>query len=168
MTADALRETLLGDGTQTSRWLARASAEDVRRTCLGVLDALPGPAERAPVLTPVRARLAEAGPERLVDEVAPGLHYGPGVLDDVVLVTSPQVAPIVVELGQPDRTVIVHPPLGEGVRLRDLGRALGDATRMRLLQLSGAAPARCPSCATPSTRRARRCSTTWRCCVAPG
>ena len=135
MSADGLRETLLGDGTQTSRWLVRASAADVRHTCLGVLDTLPGPADRAPVLTPVRARLAEAGPERLLDEVAPGLHYGPGVLDHVVLVTSPQVAPIVVELGQPDRTVIVHPPLGESVRLRDLGRALGDDTRMRMLQL---------------------------------
>ncbi len=94
-----------------------------------------GPADRAPVLSPVRARLAEAGPERLLDEVAPGLHYGPGVLDHVVLLTSSQVAPIVVELGQPDRTVIVHPPLGESVPLRDLGRALGDDTRMRLLQL---------------------------------
>ena len=133
--ADGLRETLLGDGTQTSRWLTRASAADLRNTCLGVLDTLPGSAERAPVLTPVRDRLKEAGPERLLDEVAPGLHYGPGVLDHVVLVTSPQVAPIVVEFGQPDRTVIVHPPLGESVRLRDLGRALGDETRMRLLQL---------------------------------
>ncbi len=135
LSADGLRDTLLGDRTQTTRWLARASADDVRRTCLGVLDALTGPADRAPVLTPVRARLAEAGPEQLLDEVAPGLHYGPGVLDHVLLVTSPQVAPIVVELGQPDRTVIVHPPLGESVRLRDLGRALGDDTRMRMLQL---------------------------------
>ena len=83
----------------------------------------------------MRARLAEVGPEQLLDEVAPGLHYGPGVLDDVVLVTSPQVAPIVVELAETDRTVIVHPPLGESVRLRDLGRALGDDTRIRLLQL---------------------------------
>ena len=80
LSADGLRETLLGDGTQTSRWLVRASAADVRDTCLGVLDALPGPADRSPVLTPVRARLAEAGPEQLLDEVAPGLHYGPGVL----------------------------------------------------------------------------------------
>ena len=71
----------------------------------------------------------------VLDEVAPGLHYGPGVLDDVVLVTASLVAPIVVELAEPDRTVIVHPPLGESVRLRDLGRALGDDTRMRILQL---------------------------------
>ena len=111
----------------------------MRRTCLRVLETLPAPAARAPVLARVRARLAEVGPERLLDEVAPGLHYGPGVLDDVVLVTSPQVAPIVVELAEPDRTVIVHPPLGESAsercRLRDLGRALGDGTRMRVLQL---------------------------------
>jgi DNA-binding transcriptional ArsR family regulator len=119
----ALRETVEQDG-----------APEIREACLRVLDTLPAPAARAPSLTPVRTRLAEVGAERLLDEVAPGLHYGPGVLDDVVLVTSPQVAPIVVELADPDRTVIVHPPLGESVRLRDLARALGDETRMRILQ----------------------------------
>jgi DNA-binding transcriptional ArsR family regulator len=106
-----------------------------------VLTELPPPAERSPALSRIRARLAEVGPEQLVDEVAPGLHYGPGVLDDVVLVTSPMATPIVVEVAEPDRTVIVHPPLGDagatdaGARLRDLGRALGDGTRMRLLHL---------------------------------
>jgi DNA-binding transcriptional ArsR family regulator len=133
--ADELRELLLGRSGNGSAWVRRADPAEVRRTCLHALESLPAPARRAPSLAPVRARLAEVGPERLLDEVAPGLHYGPGVLDDVVLVTSPQVAPIVVELAEPDRTVIVHPPLGEAVRLRDLGRALGDDTRMRLLQL---------------------------------
>jgi DNA-binding transcriptional ArsR family regulator len=136
-----LRDTLLGSRGQTTRWLARADAKEVRRSCLHVLESLPAPVDRAPVLSRVRARLAEVGPEQLLDEVAPGLHYGPGVLADVVLVTSPQVAPIVVELAGPDRTVIVHPPLGEagatdaGARLRDLGRAMGDGTRMRVLHL---------------------------------
>jgi DNA-binding transcriptional ArsR family regulator len=125
---------------EASTWLRRAEPEEVRRTCLRVLDLLPPPAERTPVAARVRARLAAVGPERLLDEVAPGLHYGPGVLEDVVLVTSPAVAPIVVELAEPDRTVIVHPPLDEGgatdagARLRELGRALGDATRIRVLQ----------------------------------
>ncbi|MGI8646162.1 MAG: helix-turn-helix domain-containing protein, partial [Nocardioides sp.] len=67
-------------------------------------------------------------------------HYGPRVLNDVVLVTSPQVAPILVVVDEVDRTVILHPPLGDGgatdagAQLRDLGRAVGDATRLRLLQ----------------------------------
>ena len=50
--------------------------------------AMPPPTRRAPALSAIRERLAEVGPEALVDEVAPGLHYGPGVLDEVVLVDS--------------------------------------------------------------------------------
>ncbi len=133
MTAPALHATLLGQRGQNTRWLRSAAPRDVRRTCRHVLDNLPAPTGKAS-LSRVRARLAEAGPERLLDEVAPGLHYGAGVLEDVLLVTSPQVAPIVVELADGDRTVIVHPPLGESASLRDLGRALGDSTRMRVLQ----------------------------------
>lgn len=112
----------------------------VREVALTALGALPPPEPRPPSLTRIRARLAEVGPERVLEEVAPGLHYGPGVLDDVVLVTSLHVAPIVIEVGETDRTVIVHPPLDEdgatdaGARLRELGRAMGDATRMRVLQ----------------------------------
>jgi len=122
-------------GAWSAAALRTADPAAVRRTCLAVLDVLPTPVDRPPVLTPVRDRLEAVGPQRLLDEVAPGLHYGPGVLDDVLLVTSQRVAPIVVELAEPDRTVIVHPPLGESVRLRDLARALGDDTRMRILQL---------------------------------
>ena len=142
--SDVLRDTLVGERGRPTRWLATASPADVRRTCLHVLEALPAPVERAPRLGRARARLAEIGAAQLVDEVAPGLHYGPGVLDDVVLVTSVCVAPIVVELAEPDRTVIVHPPLGETVPLRDLGRALGDDTRMRLLQLLKGTPRTLP------------------------
>jgi DNA-binding transcriptional ArsR family regulator len=126
------------------RIVAGQPASEERSTQLRVIDGLPAPSDRAPRLTAVRARLAEVGPEQLLDEVAPGLHYGAGVLDDVVLVTSPFVAPIVVELGDGDRTVIVHPPLGESARLRDLGRALGDETRMRILQLVKAEPRTMP------------------------
>jgi DNA-binding transcriptional ArsR family regulator len=132
---EELHVTLLGRRGQSTRWLRTADAAEVRRTTLRVLDTLPAPVDRAPVLTPVRNRLAAVGAERLLDEIAPGLHYGPGVLDDVLLVTATLVAPIVVELAEPERTVIVHPPLGESVGLRDLGRALGDDTRMRILQL---------------------------------
>ena len=55
---------------------------------LRLLDALPAPVSKAPSLSRIRARLAEVGAEQVVAEVAPGIHYGPGVLDDVVLVTS--------------------------------------------------------------------------------
>jgi DNA-binding transcriptional ArsR family regulator len=143
-TATALHETLLGRHGQATRWLSTATPAEVRVTCRRVLDGLPAPEGSTPVLSAVRARLAEAGPERLLDEVAPGLHYGAGVLDDVLLVTSRQVAPIVVELAEPDRTVIVHPPLGESASLRDLGRALGDTTRMRVLQQLRAGPRTLP------------------------
>jgi DNA-binding transcriptional ArsR family regulator len=159
--ADELSELLLGRSRPGRTWLRRTDPVEVQRTCVRVLEALPAPIGRAPTLTRVRARLAEVGPEQLLDEVAPGLHYGPGVLDDVVLVTSPQVAPIVVELAEPDRTVIVHPPLGEsgatdaGARLRDLGRALGDASRIRVLQqLKGgprSLPELCSALDTPRT-----------------
>ena len=161
MPAPELHQLLVGRRSPGSAWLRRTDPTEVRRTCLHVLDTLPTPTARTPVLTRVRARLAEVGPEQLLDEVAPGLHYGPGVLDDVVLVTSSQVAPIVVELAEPDRTVIVHPPLGEsgatdaGARLRDLGRALGDATRIRVLQqLKGgrrSLPELCTALDTPRT-----------------
>jgi DNA-binding transcriptional ArsR family regulator len=158
--AGELQELLLGRTRPGSAWLRRTDPRAVQRTCLHVLEILPAPAPRAPVLTRVRARLAEVGPAQLIDEVAPGLHYGPGVLDDVVLVTSAQVAPIVVELAEPDRTVIVHPPLGEsgatdaGARLRDLGRALGDATRIRVLQQLKAGPRSLPElCAALDTPR---------------
>ena len=156
LSPEELHGTLLGRRGQTTRWLRGAEPTEVRRTCLHVLDTLPAPSNRAPALSPVRARLADVGPEQLLDEVAAGLHYGPGVLEDVLLVTSPQAAPIVVELADPDRTVIVHPPLGESASLRDLGRALGDTTRMRVLQQlrwERAHPAR-------AVRRARRPRTT--------
>ena len=133
MPAADLHATLLGRRGQATRWLTSAAPREVQSACRHVVDDLPAPGAKA-VLSKVRARLSEVGPEQLVDEVAPGLHYGAGVLDEVLLVTSPQVAPIVVELADPDRTVIVHPPLGESASLRELGRALGDATRMRMLQ----------------------------------
>ena len=159
--AEELSGLLLGRTGSGRTWLRRTDAAEVQRVCLRVLETLPAPTGRTPTLTRVRARLAEVGPEQLLDEVAPGLHYGPGVLDDVVLVTSPQVAPIVVELAEADRTVIVHPPLGEsgatdaGARLRDLGRALGDASRIRVLQrLKGgprSLPELCSALDTPRT-----------------
>lgn len=122
------------------RVVAELPLSEDREARLRALDAMPPPTRRAPTLSAIRERLAEVGPEALVDEVAPGLHYGPGVLDDVVLVTSEHVTPIVVEVAEPERTVIVHPPLGSAPSLRDLGRAVGDTTRLRVLQLLKAGP----------------------------
>ena len=132
----AVDQTLL----QVSPWLLRTPAVSIKQLCLDTLAAVPPPDGEAPDAATATARLAEAGPARLIEEVAPGVHYGPQVLDDVVLVTSVQVAPILVVVDEVDRTVILHPPLGDGgatdagAQLRDLGRAVGDATRLRLLQ----------------------------------
>ena len=130
----ALSDTVL----QVSPWLLSADAATIRRTCLGVIDRLPHETRAAP-LPGIRQRLADVGEEALLAEVAPGVAYRPGVLDDVVLVSSPGVSPILVVLDEVDRTVILHPPLADGgpddagTRLRELGRALGDDTRIRLL-----------------------------------
>ena len=132
----AVDQTLL----QVSPWLLRTPPVSIKQLCLDTLAAVPPPTTQAPDVATAAARLADAGPARLIEEVAPGVHYGPQVLDDVVLVTSTQVAPILVVVDEVDRTVILHPPLGDsgatdaGAQLRDLGRAVGDATRLRLLQ----------------------------------
>ncbi len=131
----AMSDTLL----QVSPWLLATPPPTVRTVLLDVLDRLPAPTRTAP-LPRIRARLAETGPEALLDEVAPGVTYRTGILDDVVLVTSPAASPILVVVDEVDRTVILHPPLADGApddagaRLRELGRAVGDDTRIRLLQ----------------------------------
>ncbi len=141
----ALADTLL----QVSPWLLAADVATIRRTCLDVIDRLPHQTRATP-LPRIRQRLAEVGPDALVAEVAPGVAYRPGVLDEVVLVTSPGVSPILVVLDEVDRTVILHPPLADGgpddagVRLREVGRALGDDTRIRLLHSLRLAPRTLP------------------------
>ena len=54
--AETLHELVLGRRGQVTRWLSRARASEVQRTCRHVLVSLPAPAERAPTLSPVRAR----------------------------------------------------------------------------------------------------------------
>jgi DNA-binding transcriptional ArsR family regulator len=152
----ALDETLL----QVSPWLLAADGTTIRQTCLDVIDGLPH-SGRATPLPRIRARLDEVGAETLLAEVAPGVAYRPGVLGDVVLVSSPAVSPILVVVDEVDRTVILHPPLADGVpdvagaRLRELGRALGDDTRIRLLhtlRLSARTlPELCKALDTPRT-----------------
>jgi hypothetical protein len=130
----ALGDTLL----QVSPWLLSADPATIQEACLDLIDRLPHEGRATP-LPRIRQRLAEVGGEALVAEVAPGVAYRPGVLDDVVLVSSPGVSPILVVVDEVDRMVILHPPLADGgpddagARLRELGRALGDDTRIRLL-----------------------------------
>lgn len=141
----ALGDTLL----QVSPWLLATEPATIQKACLDVIDRLPHEARARP-LPRIRQRLDEVGGEALVAEVAPGVAYRPGVLDDVVLVSSPGVSPIIVVVDEVDRTVILHPPLADGgpddagARLRELGRAVGDDTRMRLLHTLRLAPRTLP------------------------
>jgi DNA-binding transcriptional ArsR family regulator len=86
-------------------------------------------------------RLLAASPGRgYLDVVIGGLTYQPAGLDRVVSVSSPQVSPVVVVVDGLRETVIVHPPLdeataepGDADRLLQLGRAVGDRTRLQIL-----------------------------------
>ena len=60
--AETLHEILIGRRGQATTWLTSSASPDVRSVCLGVLGTLPAPADRAPALSHVRARLAEVGP----------------------------------------------------------------------------------------------------------
>ncbi|MDR7254477.1 DNA-binding transcriptional ArsR family regulator [Nocardioides sp. BE266] len=154
------RHTLDDTLLQVAPWLLATPPETVRATLLDVIDRLPAPARATP-LPRIRERLAEVGPEALLAEVAPGVTYRTGVLDDVVLVTSPAVSPILVVVDEVDRTVILHPPLADGApddagaRLRELGRAVGDDTRIRLLHTlrlrPSTLPQLCDELASPRT-----------------
>ena len=136
----ALRTGLDDSLLRVTPWLLRSSDDEARTTCLRVLEGLPALDVRAPAATATARALAEIGADRLLHRVAPGIHYDPDVLTRVVLVTSRRTTPILVAVDEVDQTVILHPPLGEGVasdpavQLREIGRALGDDTRIRLLQ----------------------------------
>ncbi len=131
-----LAETLLN----ASPWLLRTDAAEVKDRCVQLLEQLPQLDTRAPSTTAIEEALSELGGARLLERVAAGIHYGPDVLGRVTLVTSLRTAPILVSVDEIDQTVILHPPLTrEGTtdaaaQLRELGRALGDDTRIRILQ----------------------------------
>ncbi len=136
----ALRAATADTLLQVTPWLLRTPGEEVRETCLRVLEAFPALDARAPSATATARALADLGPAGLLERVAPGIHYGPDVLGRVVLVTSVRTAPILVAVDEIDQTVILHPPLTDGgttdagAQLREIGRALGDDTRIRVLQ----------------------------------
>jgi DNA-binding transcriptional ArsR family regulator len=145
----AWRRTLSDALLQVSPWLLATDPAVVRSTLLETVDRLPHPTRATP-LPRIRQRLEEVGPDVLLAEVAPGVTYRSGVLDDVVLVSSPGVSPILVVIDESDRTVILHPPLADGLpddagaRLRELGRAVGDDTRVRLLHTLRLSPSTLP------------------------
>jgi DNA-binding transcriptional ArsR family regulator len=88
-------------------------------------------------------RIRATSPGRgYLEAVVGGLHYDPAGLDRVTSISTIQVAPIIIVVDGPTETVIVHPPpadrqrgLDGTQRLLELGRALGDKSRMELLTM---------------------------------
>ena len=138
--ARRLRSTVGDTLLQVSPWLLRTEPRTVKDECVRVLETLPVLDGRAPSTADIDRVLAEQGGERLLERVAPGIHYAPDYLEGVTLVTSVRTAPILVAVDEVGHTVILHPPLTEegttdaAAQLRELGRALGDDTRIRILQ----------------------------------
>jgi DNA-binding transcriptional ArsR family regulator len=124
---------------EVSTWLLRARPEEARQRCLSVLDALAriDPPEREAGRA-TSTLLDEVGLDGLLAQVAPRLHYDQ-IHGPVVLIGSPWVTPIIIEIRLVGTTVIVHPPAGSGSAssptdaLMLIGRALGDEARMRIL-----------------------------------
>ncbi len=135
-----LRATVADTLLQINPWLLRTDPREVKETCVRVLEAMPQLDVRAPATAAIERTLTELGGEALLERVAPGIHYAPGYLERVTLVTSVRAAPILVSVDEVGHTVILHPPLTEegttdaAAQLRELGRALGDDTRIRILQ----------------------------------
>jgi DNA-binding transcriptional ArsR family regulator len=122
-------------------WVRRASDDELKgvvERSIAAWPTLPAATEAA-AARHARERLREIGADALLQEVTPGIRYGPAVLGRVVLVGSALVEPIIISVDQPDLTVIVHPPLGaDGMAdaaraLRDQGNAVGDEVRVLVL-----------------------------------
>lgn len=135
-----LRATVADTLLQISPWLLRTDPREVKETCVRLLEAMPRLDAKAPATGAIEALRSELGGEALLERVAPGIHYAPGYLERVTLVTSVRAAPILVWVDEVGHTVILHPPLTDegttdaAAQLRELGRALGDDTRIRILQ----------------------------------
>jgi DNA-binding transcriptional ArsR family regulator len=151
----AARRTLaraLGSGSTvvgTTRWLLATPSAEVRGELLDLLGAwrdlrLPPPAERAlrtALAAEVRERAAATRGRSAVEVVAAvagGLTYDPPDARSVLLLPAPSVRPIVVVVDDVAVHVVTYaPPLPPDPRERLLGlaRALGDDTRLRILEL---------------------------------
>jgi DNA-binding transcriptional ArsR family regulator len=135
-----LRATVADTLLQINPWLLRTDPSEVKEICVQVLETMPRLDARAPATGAIERMLDDLGGEALLERVAPGIHYAPGYLERVTLVTSVRAAPILVSVDEVGHTVILHPALTDegttdaAVQLRELGRALGDDTRIRILQ----------------------------------
>lgn len=138
------------EGTE---WLVTTSSEEVHGRIVDLLEKwrsqlYPAPVEDAAAVSlhdhaeAARARLDAMDSRRFLDETIGGLHYDPAGLDEVLAVSLPGVAPVVVVVDGLRETVILHPPVDGAVadaaaRLLELGRAVGDRTRIGLVSLLG-------------------------------
>jgi DNA-binding transcriptional ArsR family regulator len=137
---------------RTTPWLLSTPSERVRAELLAVLTEwravrLPPGAERA-----LRAELrqeidrqvahAPADPQKLIGRVAGGLAYDPpSAPRRLVLLPTPSVRPVVVVVDDVETHVLCYPPeqTDDGPtprdRLLEITRALGDDTRLRIVEL---------------------------------
>jgi DNA-binding transcriptional ArsR family regulator len=151
---DQLTAALASDShvLEGTPWLVAAHSGAVQARILDVLEAwretlLPAATEEAAAASQhenaeaARARLAQRSGREFLTEAIGGLVYEPAGLDRLLAVPTAAVAPVVVVVDGRDATVILHPPLDDdarpdaNVRLSELGRAVGDRTRIRLLAL---------------------------------
>lgn len=130
-------------------WLLNSSGADVREAVLGILrtwrERLLPPADERVLAADLRehaaaatAELAGTPTEAFLERATGGLRYDRAGLGRVLAVSSPRVAPVIVAVDGREVRIILHPPLRSAVpdastRLSQLGRAVGDRTRMRLL-----------------------------------
>jgi DNA-binding transcriptional ArsR family regulator len=145
-------------------WLQRASSREVREVVVRTIESWPvvgeAPVRRA-ALARARTVRREEGADGLLRRVTAGINYGPGALERVLLVPSEMVEPIIIWVDEAERTLIVHPPLGDrgvadaGTVLAAAGAAVGDETRIQLLRElrsgSRTLPALCTSLDRPRT-----------------
>jgi DNA-binding transcriptional ArsR family regulator len=133
-----------------SRWLLLTPSPEVRNELVAVLTAwrdarLPPAAERAlrdaldAERVARRARSRDLPPDEVIGAVAGGLRYDPSSLPrTVLLLPTPAVRPIVVVVDDVSTHVIAYAPARAAAprdRLLALARAIGDETRLRILEL---------------------------------
>jgi DNA-binding transcriptional ArsR family regulator len=150
-TRRALRAALASEETvvAATRWLLGTPSDVVHQALLDVLAVwraarYPAGTERALAGT-VRAEAtgrravsrAQTGVET-IRSVAGGLTYDPPAATSVLLLPAPSARPVVVVVDDVHGDVIAYPPLAPDdprERLLGIARALGDDTRLRILEL---------------------------------
>lgn len=124
-------------------WLQRSTSRQVRELLVRTVESWPdvgdARADRA-ALARARSIRRDEGAESLLRRVTAGIQYGAGDLGRVLLVSCGLVEPILIWVDDAERTIIVHPPLGDtGLAdaasvLLSAGSGVGDETRMQLLR----------------------------------